>query len=668
MAENVKERLATLRKEILRHNDLYYNNDSPEITDYQYDQLMLELKKLEKEHPELVTADSPTQRVGGVAKRTAGILVRHDVPMLSLQDVFSKEDIDEFVDAILHDMPDCEFVVEEKIDGLSLALRYYNGVLKTAITRGDGIVEGEDVTANALNLRGVSSTLPEKLPYLEVRGEVYMTREAFEKVNKEQLENDKKLFANPRNCAAGTLRQLDSNVIKKRGLSIFAFNLQKAEGRLFTKHDETLRYFKEQGIPIIHDYVVCKTKQEVWQAIEAIEKRRNKLPYDIDGAVVKVNSLAQREILGATSKVPRWAVAYKYPPEEKDTKLLAIKLSVGRTGRITPTAIFEPVQLCGTVVERATLHNQDFIDALDIRVGDIIRVYKSGEIIPKIRCVLKTKRTVALQPFKIGNKCPVCGAPAIRDENTADVRCTNSSCPAQFEGRLVNFVGRGAMDIKGFGEKYIKKLIDEGYLHDIADIYYLREQRDELVEKGLIGKDKNTDKLLEKIEVSKTNAPWRLLAGFGIPNIGKAAAKSLMAYFHTIDALAAADVDTIKQVDDIGDVSAKFVFEFFRGKENIVMLDKLKKAGMNMNEGETVTEVNDNVSDRTFVLTGTLPTMSRTEASAAIEKMGGRVVSSVSAKTDYVVVGENAGSKLVKAQRLGVKTLSEDEFKALLAE
>lgn len=668
MAENVKERLATLRKEILRHNDLYYNNDSPEITDYQYDQLMLELKKLEKEHPELVTADSPTQRVGGVAKRTAGILVRHDVPMLSLQDVFSKEDIDEFVDAILHDMPDCEFVVEEKIDGLSLALRYYNGVLKTAITRGDGIVEGEDVTANALNLRGVSSTLPEKLPYLEVRGEVYMTREAFEKVNKEQLENDKKLFANPRNCAAGTLRQLDSNVIKKRGLSIFAFNLQKAEGRLFTKHDETLRYFKEQGIPIIHDYVVCKTKQEVWQAIEAIEKRRNKLPYDIDGAVVKVNSLAQREILGATSKVPRWAVAYKYPPEEKDTKLLAIKLSVGRTGRITPTAIFEPVQLCGTVVERATLHNQDFIDALDIRVGDIIRVYKSGEIIPKIRCVLKTKRTAALQPFKIGNKCPVCGAPAIRDENTADVRCTNSSCPAQFEGRLVNFVGRGAMDIKGFGEKYIKKLIDEGYLHDIADIYYLREQRDELVEKGLIGKDKNTDKLLEKIEVSKTNAPWRLLAGFGIPNIGKAAAKSLMAYFHTIDALAAADVDTIKQVDDIGDVSAKFVFEFFRGKENLVMLDKLKKAGMNMNESKTVTEVNDNVSDRTFVLTGTLSTMSRTEASAAIEKMGGRVVSSVSAKTDYVVVGENAGSKLVKAQKLGVKTLSEDEFRALLAE
>ncbi|MDQ0203798.1 NAD-dependent DNA ligase LigA [Pectinatus haikarae] len=668
MAENIKKRLNELRGEILHHNDLYYNDDSPEITDYQYDQLMLELKRIEKENPQLITADSPTQRVGGIAKRTAGILVRHDVPMLSLQDVFSKEEVDEFVSSVLSNMPDCEFVVEEKIDGLSLSLRYYNGILKTAVTRGDGIVEGEDVTANALNLHGVKKVLMDKLPYLEVRGEVYMPREAFEKVNSEQAANDKKLFANPRNCAAGTLRQLDSSVIKKRGLSLFAFNLQKAKGRIFVKHDETLQYFKDQGIPVIHDYVLCKTKEDVWKAIENIAARRGHLPYDIDGAVVKVNTLAQREQLGSTSKVPRWAVAYKYPPEEKDTKLLNINLSVGRTGRITPTAVFEPVRLCGTTVERATLHNQDFIDTLDIRIGDIVRVYKSGEIIPKIRCVLKERRTADLKPFIIGNECPVCGAPAVRDENTADVRCTNSSCPAQLEGRLVNFVGRNAMDIKGFGEKYIKKLIDDKYLGDIADIYYLHKYREELIEKGLIGKEKNTDKLLEKIEESKKNAPWRLLSGLGIQNIGKAAAKSLTIHFQTIDALAGAEQEDIEQVADMGGISAKMIFEFFRSGENAAVLEKLKKAGVNMAEKATADKESNNLNGRTFVLTGTLPMWSRTEAAAAIENAGGRISSSVSPKTDYVVAGENAGSKLVKAQKLAIKILSEDELKILLAQ
>lgn len=667
MVTDIKEEIAALREKLRYHNNLYYNDDAPEITDYEYDQLMLKLKNMEREHPELVTADSPTQKVGGTAKRSAGILVRHDVPMLSLQDLFNKEDIDEFVSSVLENAPKSEFVVEEKIDGLSLALRYYDGVLKTAITRGDGIVEGEDVTANALQLLGVPSQLPDKLPYLEVRGEVYMTKKAFAAVNKKQEENDDKLFANPRNCAAGTLRQLNSAVIKERGLSIFAFNLQKVEGKAFINHSDTLQYFQKEGIPCINNYVLCKTKEEVWQAIEAIGKRRGKLAYDIDGAVVKVNNLAQREELGATAKVPRWAVAYKYPPEEKDTKLLSINLSVGRTGRITPTAVFEPINLCGTTVEKATLHNQDFIDALDIRIGDIIRVYKSGEIIPKIKCVLKGKRTKELLPFKIGNTCPACGAPAIRDENTADVRCTNSSCPAQIEGRLANFVSRGAMDIKGFGEKYIKRLLAEGYIKDIADLYYLHIYREELIEKGILGKEKNTDKLLGKIEDSKRNEPWRLLAGLGIANIGKAAAKAVMSHFHTFDALMTANVESIEEVSDIGTISARDIFNFFRTAANVKMLTKLRNAGVNMAQEEHEQKELSTIKGKTFVLTGTLAKMSRNEASDAIEDKGGKVSSSVSGKTDYLVAGENAGSKLEKAQKLGIVILSEDEFTQLLA-
>ena len=657
--DNIKQKIEDLRKKILYHNDLYYNQDMPEISDYEYDMMMQELKRLEKENPELITADSPTQKVGGTAKRQAGVLVRHDVPMLSLQDVFSREEVDAFVDNMKQELVNPEFVVEEKIDGLSLALRYQDGELKRAITRGDGIVQGEDVTANALQIKDIKKKLKDKIPYFEVRGEVYMTREAFALVNEKQELLGKRLFANPRNCAAGTLRQLDSKITKERNLSMFIFNLQKAEGKDFITHTQAYEFMHKQGMKIIHSYKVCTTKDEVWQAIEEIGARRGELPYDIDGAVVKINDFAQRETVGATSKVPRWAVAYKYPPEEKETKVINIELSVGRTGRITPTAVFEPVQLCGTKVERATLHNQDFINDLDIRIGDTVRVYKSGEIIPKVRCVIKEKRPDNTVPFVIGDTCPVCGAKTIRDDK-ADIRCSNPHCPAQIERWIINFVGRDAMDIKGFGMMYIKTLIENNYIKNPADIYNLYMYRDELIEKGLIGKEKNTDKLLLAIENSKKNAPWRLLCGLGILNIGKAAARSLLNHFGSFDKLSKANEDEIKEVNDIGDISAKQVYDFFQDEDNKIMLEKFKQVGVNMEQEVTANE--GKFFGLTFVLTGTLTTMSRNEASELIQSLGGKASSSVSKKTSYVVAGENAGSKLTKAETLGVKILTETEF------
>ncbi len=663
--ENIKQKIENLRQKILYHNDLYYNQDNPEISDYDYDMMMQELKRLEKDNPEFITENSPTQKVGGTAKRQAGVLVRHDVPMLSLQDVFSREEVDTFVENMQNELSSPEFVVEEKIDGLSLALRYRNGEIERAITRGDGIVQGEDVTANALQIKDIKKKLKDKMPYFEVRGEVYMTREAFALVNEKQELLGKRLFANPRNCAAGTLRQLDSKITKERNLSMFIFNLQKAEGREFSSHTQAYEFMYKQGMKIIHSYKVCRTKDEVWQAIEEIGARRGNLAYDIDGAVVKVNDFAQREAVGATSKVPRWAVAYKYPPEEKETRVLDIELSVGRTGRITPTAVFEPVQLCGTKVERATLHNQDFINELDIRIGDTVKVYKSGEIIPKVRCVVKDKRPDGTQPFIIGDSCPVCGAKTIRDDK-ADIRCSNPHCPAQIERWIINFVGRDAMDIKGFGMMYIKTLIENGYIKDPSDIYDLYMYRDELIDKGLIGKEKNTDKLLTAIENSKKNAPWRLLCGLGILNIGKAAARSLLNHFGSFDKLAQADEAEIKEVNDIGDISAKQVYDFFQDEDNKKMLEKFKYAGVNMQQ--EIVAAGGKFAGLTFVLTGTLTTMSRNEASELIQSLGGKASSSVSKKTDYVVAGENAGSKLTKAESLGIKIISEAEFTAMTKE
>ena len=659
--KEVKKELNRLRKEIRHHNNCYYNNDEPEISDYEYDQLMLQLKKLEADYPELVTKNSPTQMVGGNARREAGVLVAHDVPMLSLQDVFSRQEVEEFVTSAIEQLDNPEFVVEEKIDGLSLALRYRDGVLAQAITRGDGIIQGEDVTDNAKVIKDIKEKLKEPLPYFEIRGEVYMSREAFAKVNARQELLGLKQFANPRNCAAGTLRQLNSKVVKDRQLSMFVFNLQKVEGREFASHTEAYEFMKKQGIKVIHNYQVCHTASEVMGAIDRIGASRGELPYDIDGAVVKLNSFAQRQALGETSKVPRWAVAYKYPPEEKETKLLNIELSVGRTGRITPTAVFEPVQLCGTKVERATLHNQDFIDGLDIRIGDTIKVFKSGEIIPKVRSVCHEKRPVGTVPFLIGDTCPVCGHKAVREVDTADIKCTNPSCPAQLENHIINFVSRDAMDIKGMGEQNIHALIEGEYIHDIGDIFNLAVHRDELIAKGVIGKEKNTDKLLAAIEKAKENEPQRLVTGLGIAGIGKAAARELMLHYGSIDALAEADVESIQQVRDIGSIGSQAIYEYFRDDVNRDILRRLREYGVNMELQDTGI-VDDVLAGKTVVVTGTLPTLSRNDAKNMIEAHGGKAAGSVSKKTDYVLAGEAAGSKLVKAQELGITIIDEAEF------
>lgn len=663
--KEVKKELNRLRKEIRHHNNCYYNNDEPEISDYEYDQLMLQLKKLEADYPELVTKNSPTQMVGGNARREAGVLVAHDVPMLSLQDVFSRQEVEEFVTSAIEQLDNPEFVVEEKIDGLSLALRYRDGILVQAITRGDGIVQGEDVTDNAKVIKDIKEKLKEPLPYFEIRGEVYMSREAFAKVNARQELLGLKQFANPRNCAAGTLRQLNSKVVKDRQLSMFVFNLQRVEGREFASHTEAYEFMKKQGIKVIHNYQVCHTASEVMGAIDRIGASRGELPYDIDGAVVKLNSFAQRQALGETSKVPRWAVAYKYPPEEKETKLLNIELSVGRTGRITPTAVFEPVQLCGTRVERATLHNQDFIDGLDIRIGDTIKVFKSGEIIPKVRSVCHEKRPIGTVPFLIGDTCPVCGHKAVREVDTADIKCTNPSCPAQLENHIINFVSRDAMDIKGMGEQNIHALIEGGYIQDIADIFNLAVHRDELIAKGVIGKEKNTDKLLAAIEKAKENEPQRLVTGLGIAGIGKAAARELMLHYGSIDALAEADVESIQQVRDIGSIGSQAIYEYFRDDVNGDILRRLKEYGVNMELQDTGI-VDDVLAGKTVVVTGTLPTLSRNDAKNMIEAHGGKAAGSVSKKTDYVLAGEAAGSKLVKAQELGITIIDEAEFLQLI--
>ena len=663
--QEVKKELAQLRRTIRHHNVRYYNDDNPEISDYEYDQLMLRLKALEREYPELITENSPTQKVGGTAKRTAGTLVRHDVPMLSLQDVFSREEIEAFVRDIGAHMENPVFVVEEKIDGLSLALRYENGTLSRAITRGDGVVQGEDVTENAKVIKDVVQKLKEPLPYFEVRGEVYMTKAAFEAVNERRQLLGLKLFANPRNCAAGTLRQLDSRITKERGLSLFVFNLQAVRGKDFQTHVEAYDFMKRQGIKVIHAYHVCRTAEEVWDAIEQIGASRGDLPYDIDGAVVKLNDFSQRESLGATSKAPRWAIAYKYPPEEKESVVRSITLSVGRTGRITPTATFDPIRLCGTTVERATLHNQDFIDDLDVRVGDTVVVYKSGEIIPKIKAVVKAKRPEGTKPFKIGDRCPVCGAKAEREADSADVKCINQACPAQVESHILNFVSRDAMDIKGLGEKNIAALIEKGFLHTIVDIFRLKEHREELIFQGVVGKEKNTDKLLAAIEEAKKNEPQRLLTGLGIPGIGKAAAAALMQHFKTLEALENASDEAILAVRDMGETSVAAIRSYFQNEGNAKICRELQQLGVATAVQERAAQ-GDELADMSFVVTGTLRHFGRREITELIEQHGGRVTSSVSKKTDCLVAGENAGSKLQKAEHLGVRILTEEEFLQLI--
>lgn len=655
------ERVTELKKSIQYHADRYYNQDSPEISDYEFDLMMQELKELEREHPELVTPDSPTQQVGGTVKRTAGVLVRHNVPMLSLQDVFSKEEIYEFVKQMKEDLVDPEFVVEYKIDGLSMTLRYEEGELVLAETRGDGINFGEDVTVNAKVIRDVKKKLKDAPEYLEIRGEVYMKKAVFDKVNQMQELVGKKTFANPRNCAAGTLRQLDSAVTKERDLSLYIFNIQEVRGMQFETHTQGYEYLKERGIKVIENYKICKTADEVWAAIMSIGENRGNLDYDIDGAVVKVNRYSDRQKLGTTSKVPHWAIAYKYPPEEKEATLLGIELSVGRTGRITPTAVLSPVQLCGTSVSRATLHNQDFMDKLDIGIGDTVVVYKSGEIIPKIKEVKKDRRQPGWVRFMLPDVCPVCGAKTVREKDTADLKCTSPNCPAQLERRIINFVSRDVMDIKGFGTAHIEELIRMGYIKDIADIFRLKEYREELIEKGIIGKEKNTDKLLDAIEKAKENDVYKLLAGLGISNVGKTASKVIMAQFKTMENLMNATADELTAVEAVGGISAGYILSFFEDPQNRKLIQRLADYGVNMTAKETA-PAGSSLLGKIFVVTGTLPLLGRKEAVELIEKYGGKVSGSVSKKTDYVLAGEAAGSKLLKAQELGITVISEDEF------
>ena len=666
--KEIKAELSELRRKIRTYSKQYYDENASDISDYDFDMLMQRLKKIEAEYPELITKNSPTQKVGGTAQREVGILVPHDVPMLSLQDVFSEEEIRAFVTGVLSHFPTAEFVVEEKIDGLSLALRYENGVLARAITRGDGTVQGEDVTLNARAISDVVEELHEPLPYFEVRGEVYMERAAFAEVNERQELLGLKSFANPRNCAAGTLRQLDARVTRERKLSMFVFNLQRAEGHSFSSHTEAYEFMRAQGIKIIANYSVCRTADEVWKAITEIGARRGELPYDIDGAVVKVNDFAQRAELGATAKAPRWAIAYKYPPEEKETVLRTIELSVGRTGRITPTAVFDPVQLCGTRVERATLHNQDYISSLDVRIGDTILVYKSGEIIPRVKAVVMEKRPEGTVPYVIGDQCPVCGSHAVRETDTADMKCQNPACPAQVENHILNFVSRNAMDIKGFGESAIIALTRGGYLHDVADIYLLHLHRSELISSGVIGREKSVDNRLSAIEASKMNTPDRLLTGLGISGIGRAAAISLMQTFPSIDALqeaARTDPQRIRAVPDMGEVSVQKLTDFFSSESGEALLDKLRAAGVNF-ESASIVRAGTSLEGKSFVITGTLPTLSREECTALITSHGGTVKGSVSKKTDYLVAGEAAGSKLQKAEDLGISILDEAALKEML--
>ena len=649
------------------HNKKYFEDDAPEITDAEFDQLSLDLRALEAKYPELASADSPTKKVGGRAKREAGVVIRHRQPLLSIQDVFSRAEVDSFVNGMREKLGEhTEFVVETKIDGLSLSLWYENGDLVTAVTRGDGRIQGEDVTANARVIRDVAEHIEDAPEYLELRGEVYMDEESFERVNAEQELLGKKLFANPRNCAAGTLRQLDPSITEKRGLSLFVFNLQDSRGITFEKHTDVYDYLKQHGVKVIEDYYVCRTAEEVWAAIGKIGAARGELPYDIDGAVVKINNLEDRKQCPDTSKNGGWLIAYKYPPEEKETVIRDIELSVGRTGRVTPTAVFDTIRLCGTSVSRATLHNQDYIDELDVGIGDTVSVYKSGEIIPKIRSVARDKRPEGTVRFVIPDRCPVCGAPVVREEGTADMKCTGSSCPAQLERRVINFTSRDAMDIRGFGEKVASALLEKGFIHDVSDIYDLRKYREQMIEEGTVGREKGTDNLLAAIDKSRGNEPDRLLTALGIPGVGKTAARNVMRRFGSVEKLETASVEEMTEIDDIGEITAEAIYAFFRDQGNQELIRRLKKRGVNMTMDQAEEpEEEGALKGLTFVITGTLPTLSRNEAKKLIEEAGGKVTGSVSKKTDYLLAGESAGSKLEKAQELGTKVIDEAGLRQL---
>ncbi|HHV42699.1 MAG TPA: NAD-dependent DNA ligase LigA [Clostridiaceae bacterium] len=654
------ERIGRLSSQLRLYNHQYYDLDQPTISDAEYDLLLHELISLEQEWPQLKEADSPTQVIGGQASSSL-TQVRHRVPMLSLQDVFSWSDIAAFTTRVWATDTRATFVVERKIDGLSLSIRYRNGIMVQAVTRGDGDTFGEDVTLNARELIDLPLVIDPDVADLEIRGEVYMLASDFLQINEHLAEQNLKTYANPRNLAAGTMRQLNPQVIRERKLRIFVFNIQLLEPNPFLRHSESLAWLATQGFKVSPDYAVCATGQEIQTAIEEIGKLRNKLDYGIDGAVVKVDQLDLRALLGATSKVPRWAVAYKYPPEEKSTLLKDIIVQVGRTGRITPMAILEPVELAGTTVGRATLHNQGYIDSLDIRVGDTVRVHKSGEIIPAIIAVEHDKRPLNSESFVLPTRCPVCGAETAYTDEGADLYCTGVDCPAQLSRHLIYFASRAAMDIAGLGTATVKALMDKGFLRSIGDIYKLRESREELIDLGIIGRQRSVDNLLAEIEKSKENPLFQLIAGLGITGVGRQTARSITAVMKSMSDIRRAEVEDFLVVPDIGEITAKNLYRFFRQEQTENLLVALEKAGVRMSD-ETFTEKEMPLADISFVITGSFPGLTRDSFTALIEKNGGRVSGSVSRRTDYVIAGDKAGSKADKATELGVKILALDEF------
>lgn len=653
-----KKRVGELKIQLEKANHNYYDLDAPTLEDDEYDALMRELRGLEQDFPELLTEDSPSQRVGGTAQNTFA-KVRHEVQMGSLQDVFSVDEVRAFVERVRGEGA-YEFTVEPKIDGLSVSLEYRGGVLTLGSTRGDGFI-GEDITPNLKTIRTIPLNIPEKLPLFEVRGEVYMPRSSFAELCELQEKNGEPLPKNPRNAAAGSLRQKDSKITASRKLDIFCFNIQRADGREFKTHSETLEFMEELGFHVIPDYRVCHTADEIVERIEEIGQMRRSLPFDIDGAVVKVNNIALRAEIGETTKVPKWAVAFKYPPEEKETTLREIEINVGRTGALTPVAVFDPVQLAGTSVGRAVLHNQDFITERDIRIGDRIIVRKAGDIIPEV--VKSVAHGEDSEPFHIPDICPVCGSKAVRDEDEAVIRCQNIECPAQLLRSIEHFASRAAMNIDGLGEAIVEQLVQADLVHTVADLYTLDLQ--ELTALERFG-TKSAQNLLDNIEKSKNNELDRLIFALGIRGIGQRAATLLCQKYGSMDSIIAAEADDIAAIDGFGEILAQSVYTAMREPHRIALINRLKQLGLNMNYSGQ--KVSDKLAGLTFVLTGTLPTLKRDEAKEMIEKRGGKCSGSVSKKTSYVVAGEEAGSKLTKANELGVPVLTEEQFLQMIGE
>ena len=648
-----REKINKLVDTLNYHSRKYYVEDNPEIDDYEYDMMQQELKTLEEQYPELIRIDSPTQRVGG---EPVSIFekVEHKVQMASLQDVFSFEQVESFINKTKDEYPDAEFCVEPKIDGLSVSLEYENGVFIRGSTRGDGFV-GEDVTLNLKTIMSIPMKLNEPVSYLEVRGEVYMPCSVFIELVSEQEMNGEQPFKNPRNAAAGSLRQKDSKIAAKRKLDIFCFNVQQIRGKELNSHKQSLDYLKEQGFKVIPEYEKISNYKEIKDKITEIGEKRFSLSYDIDGVVIKVDDFSERERMGSTAKTPKWAIAYKFPPEEKETKLLDIEVNVGRTGAVTPVAIFEPILLAGTSVSRATLHNQDFIDEKNISIGDIIEVRKAGDIIPEVLSV--SKSCGENECFKLPEFCPDCGTELIREADESVIRCPNVNCPAQIYRSIVHFASKGAMNIDGLGPAIVDTLIDSGLIHSVADLYTLDEN--DLLELDNF-KEKSVNNLLTSIEKSKGNSLDRLIFGLGIRNIGSASAKLLCDRFGNLDNIINASAEDISQIDGFGEVMAQSVHKAFREPHMLEIIERLKSYGVNVFYNKV--QKDSRFDGKTFVLTGTLPTLKRAEAKEIIESFGGKVSGSVSKKTDYVLAGDDAGSKLAKAESLGIKIISENEF------